>query len=462
MVNISGSASSTTKGETLLDTVRNLEAMRPTWSSSATRRRARRTSSRGTLGAAVVNAGDGTHEHPTQALLDASTIREHKGTLEGLNVAICGDIRHSRVARSNICALTKLGAHVRVAGPAHADAAEASSTLGARGPRPPRAGARGRRRRDDAAHPARAAGNGACFPSTREYSRNFGLNAARLALAKPDAIVMHPGPINRGVEIDPAVADGTASVILDQVDARRRRAHGRALPAGRRRGGGVARRNRTVSPPWIAILIDALMVAWAAGIGWLFTRRMEGRVATGGITAVLAVVAGVAGHQLVAPKARHWWTWREVHGAGMTCSGTSGQPRRTPTRSSQALEAQSSSRNARASSSLPTGSGPDAHDAFKAVGAKLVSAGLARLPGDDLSAIFGVRRALAAMSPELCDAFWTGKITQPILVDGLKRLKERDQIIWASVTAHALALEVHAVAPPPASRARRPTRRCSH
>ena len=168
----------------------------------------------------MVNAGDGAHEHPTQALLDCSTIRAHKGRhRRASTVAICGDIAHSRVARSNICALRKLGARVRVAGAAHAAArlGHRRSWAAATCLRPARAGAGGRRRGDDAAHPEGAASGGALFPNTREYSRYFGLNARRLALAKPDAIVMHPGPINRGVEIDPAVADGPRSVILDQV-----------------------------------------------------------------------------------------------------------------------------------------------------------------------------------------------------------------------------------------------------
>jgi aspartate carbamoyltransferase catalytic subunit len=165
--------------------------------------------------AAVVNAGDGAHEHPTQALLDCSTIRAHKGRIAGLTVAICGDIAHSRVARSNIFALSKLGAHVRVAGPRTLLPLEVE-----------RLGVTAFDRLEPALEGAdvvmmlriqterRAGGR---FPNTREYSRYFGLNARRLALAHPDAIVMHPGPMNRGVEIDPSVADGPRSVILDQV-----------------------------------------------------------------------------------------------------------------------------------------------------------------------------------------------------------------------------------------------------
>jgi aspartate carbamoyltransferase catalytic subunit len=167
--------------------------------------------------AAVVNAGDGTHEHPTQALLDAFTIRRAKGKLEGLTVAICGDVLHSRVARSNAHLLRTMGAHVRFAGPRTLLPA-AAETLGATvfdRLEPALEGAdvvmmlRVQRERME----------GSFLPSTREYSRTFGLNAARLALAKPDAIVMHPGPMNRGVEIDPSIADGQRSVILDQVEA---------------------------------------------------------------------------------------------------------------------------------------------------------------------------------------------------------------------------------------------------
>jgi len=163
----------------------------------------------------IINAGDGMHEHPTQALLDASTIRAHKGKIEGLTVVICGDIDHSRVARSNIFALRKLGAKVRVAGPRSLLPLGIES-LGVEA--------------FDRIEPALEGADvvmmlriqlerkaGGRFPNTREYSRYFGLNPRRLALAKPDAIVMHPGPMNRGVEIDPAVADGPRSVILDQV-----------------------------------------------------------------------------------------------------------------------------------------------------------------------------------------------------------------------------------------------------
>jgi aspartate carbamoyltransferase catalytic subunit len=217
-VNISGSASSTVKGETLLDTARNLDAMSPdvvvvrhAQAGAAEMLAAR-------IKAAVVNAGDGAHEHPTQALLDCSTIRAHKGSIEGLNVVICGDIRHSRVARSDIWALTKLGARVRIVAP-RTLLAPGLEEMGS-----------GRVTVHDRLEPALEGADvimmlriqkerigGALFPNTREYSRYYGLNARRLTLAKPDAIVMHPGPVNRGIEIDPSVADGPRAVILDQV-----------------------------------------------------------------------------------------------------------------------------------------------------------------------------------------------------------------------------------------------------
>ena len=217
VINISASTSSAVKGETLLDTVKNLEAMQPDVlvirhpASGAPHFVAARTR------AAVINAGDGTHEHPTQALLDAFTIRRAKGKIEGLTVAICGDVLHSRVARSNVILLRTLGATVRFAGPLTLmppDAASLGAEIHSR-IEPALEGA-------DVVMMLRVQNermSGTFLPSTREYSRTFGLNAARLALARPDAIVMHPGPMNRGVEIDPAVADGSRSVILDQVEA---------------------------------------------------------------------------------------------------------------------------------------------------------------------------------------------------------------------------------------------------
>jgi len=214
-VNISGSASSTSKGETLLDTARNVDAMHPDIVVIRHARAGGAALLAKHLRASVVNAGDGAHEHPTQALLDCSTIRAHKGRIEGLVVTICGDIAHSRVARSNLHALRTLGATVRLAGPRtllpvgiEALGATVFDRL-----EPALEGAdvvmmlRIQRERQE----------GGRFPNTREYARYFGLNQRRLALAKPDAIVMHPGPINRGVEMDPDVADGPRSVILEQV-----------------------------------------------------------------------------------------------------------------------------------------------------------------------------------------------------------------------------------------------------
>jgi aspartate carbamoyltransferase catalytic subunit len=222
-VNISGSGSSTSKGESLLDTVKNIAAMRPDVivlrhvASGAAELIAR------VVDAAVINAGDGTHEHPTQALLDASTIRHHKGKIDGLEIAIVGDIEHSRVARSNIYALTRLGARLRLCAPRTMMPHGIAELAGER---------RGQVR---VCHRLEAALEGADvvmmlriqkermgsgpgpFPTTREYSRNFGLGPRTVAYAKPDAIIMHPGPINRGVEMDPAIADGARSVILDQV-----------------------------------------------------------------------------------------------------------------------------------------------------------------------------------------------------------------------------------------------------
>jgi len=222
-VNVSGSSSSRTKGETILDTARNLQAMNPDVIVV-------RHSASGTPGlianavdAAVINAGDGTHEHPTQALLDCATIRRHKQQVAGLEVAIVGDIDHSRVARSNILALSKLGANVRLCGPV---------TLIPRGIE--HIGGDETRERVKVFHNLAGALDGAdvvmmlriqnerlggtsLFANTREYSRYFGLSARTVAQAKPDAIIMHPGPINRGVEMMPEVADGERSVILDQV-----------------------------------------------------------------------------------------------------------------------------------------------------------------------------------------------------------------------------------------------------
>ncbi len=207
--------SSVTKGETLLDTVRNLEAMAPDIivmrhsSSGAPYLLARLCRS------AIVNAGDGMHEHPTQALLDAFTIREHKTRLEGLKVAIVGDLLHSRVLRSNVLLLGKMGADVWACGPPTLMPRELA-----------RFGVTPTTSIDEAVDGADVVMmlriqhermRGHYIPSTREYFELFGLTPARLRGAKDDVIIMHPGPMNRGVEIDSAVADGPYSVILEQV-----------------------------------------------------------------------------------------------------------------------------------------------------------------------------------------------------------------------------------------------------
>jgi aspartate carbamoyltransferase catalytic subunit len=214
-LNIAVAASSVLKGETLVDTAMNIEAMAPDMivlrhaSSGACHLLARVCRSR------IINAGDGMHEHPTQALLDAFTIREHKQRIEGLKVAIVGDLLHSRVLRSNILLLTTLGAEVWVAGP---------PTLVPRGIE--RFGVRVSTSIDEAVADAdvimmlriqQERMHGAFFPSVREYFNTFGMTTARVRGAKSDVIIMHPGPMNRGVEIASEVADGPYSVILDQV-----------------------------------------------------------------------------------------------------------------------------------------------------------------------------------------------------------------------------------------------------
>ena len=208
-------SSSVVKGETLVDTAKNIEAMGPSMivlrhpSSGAPHLLSRLCKS------PIINAGDGLHEHPTQALLDAFTIRERKGRIAGLKVAIVGDLLHSRVLRSNVLLLTKLGAEVWVCGP---------PTLIPMGLE--RMGVRTTSSIDAAVEGADVVMmlriqlermEGGFFPSLREYFRVFGMTDARLRRAKPDVIVMHPGPINRGVEISSEVADGPYSVILDQV-----------------------------------------------------------------------------------------------------------------------------------------------------------------------------------------------------------------------------------------------------
>ncbi|MGE3959757.1 MAG: aspartate carbamoyltransferase catalytic subunit [Vicinamibacterales bacterium] len=214
-LNIAVQASSVLKGETLADTAMNIEAMSPDMivlrhaSSGACHLLSRICRSR------IINAGDGLHEHPTQALLDAFTIQQHKQRIAGLKVAIVGDLLHSRVLRSNVLLLTKLGAHVFVSGP---------PTLVPRGIE--QLGVTVARTVDEAVRDAdvvmmlriqQERMQGAYFPSVREYFNLFGMTEARVRLAQPDVIIMHPGPMNRGVEIASEVADGPYSVILEQV-----------------------------------------------------------------------------------------------------------------------------------------------------------------------------------------------------------------------------------------------------
>jgi aspartate carbamoyltransferase catalytic subunit len=215
--NISSSGSSAAKGETLVDTARNVDAMHPDVivvrhaSSGAAALLARHTR------AAVANAGDGQHEHPTQALLDALTLREKLGTLEGKTITLVGDILHSRVARSNAYALAALGAKVVLCGPPtllpRQLAQLPSVTL--------ETDLRTALRHADAVMMLRIQlerMQGAFIPSTREYSRLYGIGLAQLGWMKPEAPILHPGPVNRGIELSPEVADGGRSVILDQVE----------------------------------------------------------------------------------------------------------------------------------------------------------------------------------------------------------------------------------------------------
>ena len=214
-INISASTSSVVKGETLIDTARNLEAMNPDLIVIRHSAAGAPHMLAGLLRQSIINAGDGAHEHPTQALLDMMTIRLKKGRIAGLKVAIVGDISHSRVARSNIYGLTKMGADVSVAGPA---------TMLPRGIE--KMGVRAFTGIDEAITGAdivmmlriQTEREKQCiFPSLREYTRYFSLNRNNISLAKEDVLVMHPGPLNRGVEISPDIADGPHSVILDQV-----------------------------------------------------------------------------------------------------------------------------------------------------------------------------------------------------------------------------------------------------
>ena len=215
VINISSASSSTTKGETLKDTGRNLQAMNPDLIVIRHAAAGAPKILADALPVPVINAGDGAHEHPTQALLDAFTIREKKKTLAGITVAIIGDITHSRVARSNIALLKKMGAEVRLSGP---------YTMV-----PPHIEALGVSFIPDIGEAIRDADvimmlriqlerqQHGLFPTVREYARFFGLNREKLQRAKPDVLIMHPGPLNRGVEISPDVADGPYSIILDQV-----------------------------------------------------------------------------------------------------------------------------------------------------------------------------------------------------------------------------------------------------
>jgi aspartate carbamoyltransferase catalytic subunit len=214
-VSLSASTSSIVKGETLIDTARNLQAMNPDLivirhsAAGASHLLARE------VRACVINAGDGINEHPTQALLDLYTIREKKGRLKGLNVVLIGDIAHSRVARSNIIGLRKMGAHVTVSGPPTMMPYRAES-LGVEVVQNPLEAIRDK----DVIMMLRIQlerQSKTLFPSVREYATFFGLNPKSLKRAKKDVIIMHPGPMNRGVEIASEVADGPYSVILEQV-----------------------------------------------------------------------------------------------------------------------------------------------------------------------------------------------------------------------------------------------------
>lgn len=215
VINISGSNSSLVKGESLRDTAHNLQAMKPDIIVLRHNVPGSPYILSRILPCSIINAGDGAHEHPTQALLDMLTIREKKGQIEGLKIAIVGDISHSRVARSNIWGLTKMGAEVTVVGPPTLIPVEIEK-LGVK-----------------VSHNFQEVipemdvitmlriqlerQGKSLFPTLREYSKLFGLSRAKLAQAKDDVLIMHPGPLNRGVEIEAEVADGPYSVILDQV-----------------------------------------------------------------------------------------------------------------------------------------------------------------------------------------------------------------------------------------------------
>ncbi|MEP3277072.1 MAG: aspartate carbamoyltransferase catalytic subunit [Stappiaceae bacterium] len=216
VMNMAVASSSVKKGETLVDTASTLNAMRPDLlvvrhqAAGAVHLLAQK------VDCSVVNAGDGAHEHPTQALLDALTIRRHKGKIARLIVAICGDILHSRVARSNILLLNALGARVRVIAPSSL----LPSDIDRLGVEVFNSMEQGLQDVDIVMmlRLQRERMNGALIPSVREYFRYFGLDEEKLSFAKSDALVMHPGPMNRGVEIDPSVADGPRSLIQEQVE----------------------------------------------------------------------------------------------------------------------------------------------------------------------------------------------------------------------------------------------------
>jgi aspartate carbamoyltransferase catalytic subunit len=216
VMNMSVQSSSMRKGETLIDTAITLNAMHPDiivvrhHASGAVELLARK------VDCAVINAGDGSHEHPTQALLDALTIRRNKGRIEGLTIAICGDILHSRVARSDIMLFNTMGARVRVVAPSTL-LPPGVERFGVEVARDMREGLNGadivmtlRLQRERM--------NGSYVPSVSEYFHYFGLDQRKLSYAKPDALVMHPGPMNRGVEIDSIVADSAQSLIREQVE----------------------------------------------------------------------------------------------------------------------------------------------------------------------------------------------------------------------------------------------------
>ena len=214
-INISASTSSVVKGETLIDTAKNLEAMNPDVIVIRHSAAGAPHMLAGLLRQSIINAGDGAHEHPTQALLDMMTIRAKKGRIAGLKVAIVGDIAHSRVARSNIHGLTKMGAAVFVAGPATMIPRDIEKM-----------GVVVHTRIEEAIREAdiimmlriqTEREKQTLFPSLREYAQYFSLNRKNIGLARKEVLVMHPGPMNRGVEISPDIADGPHSIILDQV-----------------------------------------------------------------------------------------------------------------------------------------------------------------------------------------------------------------------------------------------------